>query len=208
MCMIAAAAPTSARCGRGLPTATAEFASLRGRPNCSMLKDIPKVSKEKQLRALTAFEQWQLRSQPNPRLYIRFSFLFDYFSCFLALPFTPILFVSHSLCICQLCFLGIFILLYALLSHKESTCRVELLEHGAACTKKNMCLDLAPQVDALAFRTRLEFSHCQHRKQKAPLRLHKNCVEQVCTSLTNVHPRTDTCRNEKGLVSAKVAQAL
>ena len=60
--LIAAAAPTSARCGRGLPTATAEFASLRGRPNCSMLKDIPKVSKEKQLRALTAFEKWQLRS--------------------------------------------------------------------------------------------------------------------------------------------------
>ena len=44
------------------------------------------------------------------------------------------------------------------------SCTVKLLEHEAACTKTNMCLDLAPQVDALAFRTRLEFSHCQHRK--------------------------------------------
>ena len=42
-----------------------------------------------------------------------------------------------------------------------------------------MCLDSIPQAGAFEFWQRLEFSHCQHRKWKAPLRLHKNCMIHV-----------------------------
>ena len=58
-------------------------------------------------------------------------------------------------------YLCIFLLVYVLLSLRRHG---QALRTRGSLYKKNMCLDLAPKVDVLAFRTRLEFSHCQHRK--------------------------------------------